>query len=135
MLPRAAAVWVGILLLASVNGAVRDLLLAPRLGDPVARAISTVALCGLVALVTWFTIGWMHPTTPRRALSIGILWLALTLAFEFLGGHYLFHKPWAALVADYDVRRGRIWILALVATLLMPVWLARARGLFPPPRP
>jgi hypothetical protein len=58
------------------------------------------------------------------------LWVALTLAFEFLAGHYLFHKPWAALLADYDLSRGRIWILVLVATLLMPLWLARERGLF-----
>ena len=130
MQPRAVAVWAGILVLASLNGAVRDLLLAPRLGDPVARAISTVVLCLLIGLVTWFTIGWIHPATPRQALSIGGLWVALTLAFEFLAGHYLFHKPWAALLADYDLSRGRIWVLVLVATLLMPLWLARERGLF-----
>lgn len=130
MLPRAVAVWVGILVLASMNGAVRDLLLAPRLGDPLARAISTVVLCVLIGVVTWVTIGWMHPATPRQAVSIGVLWLVLTLAFEFLAGHYLFHKPWATLLADYDLHRGRVWVLVLLATLLMPLWLARARGLF-----
>jgi hypothetical protein len=45
----------------------------------------------------------------------------LTLAFEFLAGHYLFGHPWATLLADYNLARGRIWLLVLVATLLGPV--------------
>jgi hypothetical protein len=129
---RALAIWVGILVLASLNGAVRDLALTPRWGDPLARAVSTIALCGLIALVTWLTIGWIHPATTRGALAIGLLWVALTLAFEFLAGHYLFHKPWSTLLADYDVRRGRIWVAVLVATFLAPLLLARGRGLLSP---
>src|SRR3954447_248527 len=76
-------IWLGILVLASLNGAVRDLLLAPRLGDPIARAVSTVVLCTLVLLVTWPTIRWIGPRNSRQALLIGVLWLILTLAFEF----------------------------------------------------
>jgi hypothetical protein len=128
MLGRALVVWVGILLLASANGAVRDLLLAPRLGDTVARAISTLVLCALVTLVTWWSIAWIGPRSAGRALAVGACWVAFTLAFEFLGGHYLFHKPWSALLADYDVRRGRIWVAALVVTFLAPLWTVRRRG-------
>jgi hypothetical protein len=127
---RAILIWLGILVLASLNGAVRDLLLAPRLGDPIARAISTVVLCMLVLLVTWLTIRWIGPRNSRQAWVIGVLWLILTLAFEFLAGHYLFHKPWATLLADYDVSKGRIWLLVLIVTLLAPLYLARARALF-----
>jgi hypothetical protein len=132
MFRRALVTWVGILVVASLNGAVRDLALAPRWGDPLARAVSTLSLCGLILLVTWLTIGWIHPVTTRGALAIGLLWLALTLAFEFLAGHYLFHKPWSVLLGDYDVRRGRVWAAALVVTFIAPLSLARARGLIPP---
>jgi hypothetical protein len=59
---------------------------------------------------------------------VGTLWLALTLTFEFVVGHYGFRKPWADLLADYDVRRGRIWVVVLVVTLLAPLWTARLRG-------
>jgi hypothetical protein len=127
MLPRALAVWCGILVLASLNGGVRDLLLTPRLGDTAARALSTTLLCGLVLLATWFTVDWIGPRSARDALLIGTLWVALTLAFEFGAGHYLFHKPWATLLADYDVRRGRIWIAVLVVTFVAPVWLGQLR--------
>jgi hypothetical protein len=122
---RAVAVWCGILVLASLNGALRDLVLAPRWSDAPARALSTIVLCGLILLVTWLTIGWIHPTTRRQALGVGVLWTGLTLGFEFLAGHFLFHKPWAILLEDYDLRRGRIWILVLVMTLLAPAWFWR----------
>lgn len=129
MLLRAVAIWLGILVLASLNGALRDLVMAPRLGDTLARALSTLLLCGLVLLVTWYTVAWIGPRTTRDALTVGTLWVALTLAFELLGGHYLFHKPWLVLLADYDVRQGRIWIAVVFVTFAAPLWLGRARGL------
>jgi hypothetical protein len=129
MYRRAFMVWLAILVLASVNGAVRDFGLTPVLGNTIARALSTILLCALVLLVTWSAIGWIGPTDGRQALSVGVMWLLLTLAFEFLGGHYAFRKPWAALLADYDVTQGRIWILALIVTLFAPPWAARRLGL------
>jgi hypothetical protein len=125
MLLRATLIWLGILVLASGNGAVRDLVLAPRLGDPLARAISTLVLCGLILLVTSRSIQWIGPRSRRDALIVGSLWMVLTLAFEFLAGHYLFGKAWAMLLDDYDLSRGRIWILALLTTFAAPVLLAR----------
>jgi hypothetical protein len=65
------------------------------------------------------------------ALTVGVLWLVLTLAFEFLIGHYVLEKPWTALLEDYDIRRGRIWVAVLVMVLLAPLWSARLKGLLP----
>ena len=39
------------------------------------------------------------------------------VTFEFGFGHYVAREPWAKLLADYDVRRGRIW-------RVVPLWLA-----------
>ena len=128
MIARAVAVWLGILVLASANGALRDLVLTPRLGDTTARAVSSLVLAGVVVGVARLAIGWIAPPSAAAALGVGALWVALTLAFEFGAGHWLFRKPWAVLLEDYDVRRGRIWILVLVATFLAPWWAARARG-------
>jgi hypothetical protein len=47
---------------------------------------------------------------------VGLYWLLLTVAFEFLGGHYLFGKSWENLPADYNLMRGRVWVAVLVAT-------------------
>ena len=130
MLFRAILIWVGILILASINGAVRDLLVAPRFGDLIARAISTIILCILIALVTWWSIVWIRPLNNRAALGIGIVWLVLTLTFEFGFGHFVSRRPWTELLADYDVQRGRIWVLVLIATLLAPLWAGRVRGIW-----
>jgi len=125
MTSRALAVWCLLLVLAVLNGGVRDTWLSPRLGDPIGRAISTLLLCGLILLATRLTIGWIRPTSRGAAVEVGVLWVALTLAFEFGVGHYGFGKPWPELLADYDLRRGRIWIAVLVVTLLAPVWTIR----------
>ena len=133
MIWRAIVVWFAVLALAVLNGAAREAWLIPRLGPGFGRALSTVVLCSLVFLVTWLTIGWIRPATSGDALGVGVLWLVLTLAFEFGAGHYLLHKPWSALLEDYDLSRGRIWVAVLVVVLLAPLWTARLRGLLGAP--
>lgn len=129
MILRAVVIWFVLLILAVLNGGVRDTWLSPRLGDTAGRALSTLLLSGLILLVTWMSIGWIRPTSAAAAFAIGALWLALTLAFEFLVGHHGFGKPWGELLEDYDLRRGRIWLLVLLVTFGAPVWAARVRGL------
>jgi hypothetical protein len=126
---RALAVWFLLLILAVLNGGVRDTWLSPRLGDTVGRALSTLLLSGLILFATGMTIGWIRPATTGDSLKVGALWLALTLTFEFVVGHYGLGKPWTELLADYDVRRGRIWVVVLLVTFLAPLWTARLRGL------
>jgi len=122
-----------ILVLANVNGAVRQAWLIPHFGETVGRAVSTLLLCGLVFLLTWLAIGWIVATSTGDAIKIGVLWLVLTLAFEFLVGHYVFRQPWAALLEDYDLTRGRIWVLALLVVLMAPLVTGRLRGHFQSP--
>ena len=129
MTGRAVVVWLAILVLANLNGAVRELWLIPRLGPMPGRVLSTIVLSALVFFVTWLTIGWIRPLTTGDALRVGVAWLGLTLAFEFGFGHYVFHQPWAALLADYDLSRGRIWIVVPLIVLFAPLWTARLRGL------
>jgi hypothetical protein len=125
-------VWLVILVLASLNGAVRDLIVAPRIGDTMARALSTVMLCGVILLVTWYTIRWMGTQNARQALAVGALWLVLTLCFEFGAGRYA-GKPWPVILGDYDVTRGRIWVLVPIITFVAPYWVGRMRGLWTAP--
>jgi hypothetical protein len=133
MIWRAIVVWFAVLALAVLNGAVRESWLIPRLGDRIGRAGSTVVLCALIFVVTWLSIGWIRPSTSSEAWTVGLIWLVLTLAFEFLAGHYLFGKSWAALLDDYDISQGRIWVAVLVVVLLAPLWTARMRGLLGAP--
>ena len=62
-----------------------------------------------------------------QALEVGIAWLALTVAFEFGFGRYVAHTSWRELLADYDLRKGRLWPLVLAWIMLGPA-LVRARS-------
>jgi hypothetical protein len=134
MLKRLLIVWFAMLIMASVNGGVREAFLVPMMGPGSARVVSTLLLCAIVFLLTYVTIEWIDPRSPHDAWVIGGLWVALTLAFEFLAGHYLFGNPWSDLFAEYNVFRGRIWILAVITILVAPTVCARARERVNTPR-
>jgi hypothetical protein len=129
MLARAFGGWVLILLVAVINGGIREALIIPRTNEAVGHAISTVSLCAAILLLSWLIIGWIRPTTVRAVCRIAAMWVALTLAFEFLAGHYLFGTPWRQLLADYNIFRGRTWVLVLITTAIAPSLMAHRRRL------
>ena len=46
--------------------------------------------------------------------TIVLCWLGLTVLFEFVFGHYIMGNPWSWLLHDYDLSKGRVWILVLI---------------------
>jgi hypothetical protein len=72
-------------------------------------------------------MSWIGATGATEGFRIGLLWTALTLAFEFLAGHYLFGNSWESLAADYNIAKGRLWILVPLTTLIAPLLAARSR--------
>jgi hypothetical protein len=128
MITRAILIWLGLLAVAIVNGALREAVLVPWLGRGVAQAASTVLLSGCIAAAAWLAVPWIAPRSMEEARAIGVGWVTLTLAFEFLGGHFLFGKSWTELTADYNLMAGRIWVMVLVVTLVAPVVTFARRG-------
>jgi hypothetical protein len=125
MLLRAVAVWFLVLIVAVVNGFVREKLFIPSLGELTGHIASTLILSALVLIVSVLLSGWIGFVAVSDALLVGAMWVAMTLAFEFLAGHYLFGTPWEKLLADYDILHGRIWSLVLLTELVSPL-IARA---------
>ena len=134
MIVRAVVAWFVVLVCAFVNGAVRIAFIIPSVGESAGHLISCLTLSALVLLATFLLIRWIHPEGMARAIAIGVLWLILTLIFEFLAGHYLFGNSWEKLLSEYDLLRGRIWILVLIVTTLAPLIMARVRGVIVPSR-
>ena len=127
---RATAVWVLLLVIAILNGGVRERWITPRWGPRTGHIASTLMLAALIFLTTWLNVRWLRLSTPGDALRVGILWLVLTLAFELIAGHYLFRRSWPSLWAEYDLSRGRIWVLVPLVTFLAPLLAGYPRGLF-----
>jgi hypothetical protein len=128
MAVRALLIWFLFLTLAVLNGALRAGVLNPRFGEAVGHIVSTLLLCVVIGVVAWVAVPWIRPGTARSAWAIGAAWVAATVVFEFGAGHWLFGRSWRVLLADYDVRQGRIWPLVLLVTLLAPPVVAATRG-------
>jgi hypothetical protein len=129
MLVRAVAVWLFLAVLAPVNGIIRNAWITPRVGERGGHLISTLSLCVLIFAVAWASIRWIGPGRPGDASVIGLVWVVLTVAYEFLLGHFLFGNPWQKLILDYNMARGRVWVLVLIASYVAPRWAMRVRGM------
>lgn len=114
--------WFPMLLLAIANGALRDLVYKKYVGELAAHQISTFSLIILFAVYIGFIIKWIPPASANQAMLVGLLWLVLTLAFEFGFGRYR-GNSWEKLFADYNLLKGRLWIL-------LPIWVTLAPYVF-----
>ena len=126
---KALAVWFLLLLLAILNGGLRESLLLPTLGVTVALPVSGLLLSAVIFLVAWFAIPRLGCRRASQYWSIGVFWLALTLLFEFGFGRFVQHRDWLELLGPYSFRDWNLWPVVLVVTVVSPRLVARLRGL------
>ena len=128
MIWRYTIAWLGLVVLGILNGTIRNIVYSKVLGELFAHQVSTVILIVLIGLYTWVISGWWKMQSAGQAIAIGLVWLALTVVFEFLFGHYVVGHPWSRLLHDYDIRQGRVWVLVLIWTAVVPYVMYRFRG-------
>ena len=112
--------WFPILALAIANGALRQLTFGKRMSELRAHQLSTVIGSAILGVFMWFVIYSWPPNSPIQAVSIGVIWVVLTIVFEFGMGRFLMHRPWKQLLHDYDLAAGRVWPLLLIWIGLAP---------------
>jgi hypothetical protein len=59
--------------------------------------------------------------SPQQSLTVGFIWLGLTVAFEFIFGHYVVGHSWSELLTDYNILTGRLWIVVLIWITIAPL--------------
>jgi len=122
----AVGVWLGLTVLAVLNGILRNYTYARAVGDYAAHIISSIVLIAIVFLITFVFLRLVRLDYDLIDLVIvGAAWVALTVAFEFLFGHYVAGHPWSRLLADYNIFKGRVWALVLLAVFLGPLIMGR----------
>ena len=125
---KALAVWVGILILAVLNGALRENVLTPHLGPTAGFVLSGLLLSALIVIVTCLLLPWLGVRHPAELIGIGLGWVALTLVFEFSFGLWQ-GKSWQVMFEAYTFQDGNIWPIVLLVTALAPYLAARFRRL------
>lgn len=112
--------WFVMLLVAVANGAARDFTYGKYVDELTAHQISTVSGVLLLGVVIWGFVRRYPPSSGKEAVFIGLLWMALTVAFEFLFFHYVGGHSWPELLANYDVLKGRVWVFVLAWVAIAP---------------
>jgi len=115
--------WLVMLLVSIANGGVRDLSYGRNMDELSAHQLSTLSALVLLGLVIRGFLRARPPASAAQALGIGLLWLGLTLAFEFLFFHYVGGHSWQQLLSNYNLLKGRVWVF-------VPVWISIAPVLF-----
>lgn len=123
---KAFASWLILMVLAILNGSFRQSVLLQRMDELRAHQVSTIMLCAIIFLYTWLIYRWWQLPSRSSAWIVGLTWLVLTVAFEFVLGGVILKKPMSTMLADYNILVGRIWPLVLLSVLLAPVALWRA---------
>ena len=111
------------LVIAIGNGALREATFGKHMPELRAHQLSTFIGAVVMGVFIWFVIGLWPPASNGEAIAVGGVWLCLTLVFEFFMGLVLRKRSLSEVLADYDLRAGRVWLLFLG-------WLGVAPWLF-----
>ena len=121
MLWKYILLWFGLMILAILNGLIREKIYRRYLTELAGHQVSTISLLLLISIFVWaFTRFWPLESSGQ-ALAIGAIWVTITIIFEFIFGHFVMRKPWEFLFRDYNLLQGRIWLLILLWTFLAPL--------------
>jgi len=115
-----AIAWLGLVVLAILNGLIREKTYGRVMAELSAHQLSTLTGLLFFGVYTWILTGVYRIQSATQALIIGAMWVIMTILFEFVFGHYVIGHSWQRLLHDYNLRQGRVWLLVLVWTALAP---------------
>lgn len=118
--------WIPMVFIAIANGVLRQFGYGKFFSELHAHQLSTLIGAVLFGIYIWVIIRYWKPVSARQALTIGMVWLGLTVAFEFLFGHFVSGHSWPRLLQDYNLLAGRVWSLLLVWVAVAPYVFWRA---------
>lgn len=122
MLFKVFTTWALFIPVAIANGITRDLVYKPWVGDLAAHQISTIiAISAFITLVYFLRKSDFKDMTGLRLFIIGLVWVFMTIIFEFGFGFYVDKIPFEKLLADYNILKGRVWSLMLITELFTPI--------------
>lgn len=125
---RGALVWLLIAAAESAHGIARTLYLQPIVGDRPARQIAVASGAAIVLAIAWLAARWIGAATRGQQFAVGLLWLALTIAFDLALGRWIFGFTWERLFEDFRLWEGRLFPLGLLVLAFAPMIAARWRG-------
>lgn len=119
---RGFVVWLVIIGAETVHGILRQVFIAPIVGDFPARRMAFYSGMLIIFAIAYLFVRWINAANTRELFAVGLLWLILTATFE-IGLGYLLGYPRERIFEDYDVRRGGLMGFGMLFLLFAP-WAA-----------
>ena len=104
-----------------LKGTLRTLGYGKLMPELRAHQISCFTGILFLGLFVWLLDKKWQIESHNQAILIGSTWLIVTVLFEFGFGHYIMKHPWSLLLHDYRIDEGRLWILVLLWTAIVPL--------------
>jgi hypothetical protein len=120
--------WFPMVLIAIANGVLRQSWYGEHLAELRAHQVSTLTAAVVLGAYMWAVIRRWRPDSATIAIGIGLMWLLMTVCFEFLFGHFVAGHSWERLLHDYDFSAGRLWLLLLAWVMAAPYLFFRLRA-------
>lgn len=127
MLLKYTLAWLPMVLIAILNGALRQGWYGKYVSELRAHQISTLTAILLFGIYIWVLTRRWKLESSAQALTVGFIWLGLTIGFEFIFGHYVAGHSWTKLLGDYNLFEGRVWVLVLIWITVAPYIFYRLR--------
>lgn len=121
MLKTYSLLWLGLLALAFINAAIRELGYKKHVSELSAHQISTVTGCIFATIFTCFVTRIWHINSYSDSIKIGIIWVVLTFTFETTMVLVFMKKDVAFLLSSYNILEGQLWPVFLLWMGLLPV--------------
>lgn len=121
------AVWMLIAVAESIHGVIRQLFIAPVIGELPARQLGVFVASALILLIAYLTARWLKAKTLKNQLQIGAVWVVLMLIFEFSLGAVL-GVTQKQLLADYNLAEGGLMGFGFAILFFAPAIAAKLRG-------
>ncbi len=118
--------WLGMVLLAIVNGIIRGKSYGQSMSELSAHQLSTLIAIILFGIYIFTLTRVFQIQSTTQAFTIGGIWLIMTVIFEFLFGHFVAGHSWSRLFMDYNILNGRVWVLVLLWVFIAPFVFYRA---------
>ncbi len=124
---RAIAIWLLIVIAESISGTIRQIWLAPAIGERSSHQIGVLIGSALILFIAWLTARWLDARTRKMQLQVGALWVVLMVAFEFGVGLAICNSI-ERMLAEYDLSRGGLMGVGFLILLFAPAFVARIRN-------
>ena len=112
--------WILFIPIPVINGLLRDFWYKNKIGELGANIVGFFALSSIFIFYVYLFFGKnIQSFSIKKLIFMGVFWLLMTLIFEFSMG-FLGGRSLEYILADYNIFKGRLWPLCLVAISISP---------------